>query len=495
MYYSINKGVPNYLTVSINIDTLIKECASDQELLKEEIKRLRNWYTNNTSRIMGYTKSQHGFFGELVTSCAFNTSRNDIYVSPNVFLFKLKEILGVKNPSMNFSDLCLKKDLKDRYEVLRNIKTPEELKNEFPLIYEDYKLSIRGYAELCRIDSLVALTSDPELKDQLKEKWKIFKRYGLHSNFERFMDKQCYAYRNYIERRTFIDSFCYKNAVQLSEFQGLDKEKFEMYLADKYLSLAFSTDNMDIKQKSIYYVATYIREVKSSDVAINNDAGEAVTFRKILNRYKKLLRGNNMLRPIDERREKFIGYNIRYVTNYLIQNYGSSVSWTIVPAGEEDMEETKKKVINKLNNYYLHLPIKERKKRINERYELYERKVSFFEGTDYILKIYGVSKFDGYVAFVYPNGEILLERFFSDYSQCMPAIGEAVYNLNIYNFEDLSKFNKLQLIREKSCKRIMHGNRFEKEAQAVIDLPATDKVRDDVQAFVLKFQPKKNNQF
>ena len=106
-----------------------------------------------------------------------------------------------------------------------------------------------------------------------------------------------------------------------------------------------------------------------------------------------------------------------------------------------------------------------------------------------------MSQFDGYVAFVYVNGEILLERFFSDYSQCMPATGEAIYNLNIYNFEDLSKFNKLQLIREKSCKRIMHGNRFEKEAQAVIDLPATDKVRDDVQAFVLKFQPKKNNQF
>ena len=102
-----------------------------------------------------------------------------------------------------------------------------------------------------------------------------------------------------------------------------------------------------------------------------------------------------------------------------------------------------------------------------------------------------MSQFDGYVAFVYPNGEILLERFFSDYSQCMPATGEAIYNLNIYNFEDLSKFSKLQLIRDKACKRILHGPTFEKQAQSIIDRPVKPGVEKDVEEFVLKFKPKK----
>ena len=110
------------------------------------------------------------------------------------------------------------------------------------------------------------------------------------------------------------------------------------------------------------------------------------------------------------------------------------------------------------------------------------------------LKIYGVSKFDGYVAYVYPNGEILLERFFADYAECIPATGEAVYNLNIYNFEEMSKYSKLELIRNKSAKRILHCASFERLAQAVVDKPVTPEVKADVEQFILKFRPKKNDQ-
>lgn len=491
MFYSINKGVPNYLTVPINIDTLVKECASDSELFYEEMKQVRNWFTSGVVDIMGYAKSQHGFFGYLATRCTYKNSRNDMYVSPDKFLWKLKEILGVKNPSMDFNDLDLRQQLRDRVAVLRDIKTPEELENEFPLIYEDYKLSIRGYGELCRIDDEVEATGDMDLREMSRKKWKTFKSYGLHSKFDYFIAKQVTAYRNYVERRTFIEGMCYRNPLDLNNFKGLDKDKFELYLADKYLSIAFSTNNMDIKQKCVYYVATYIREVKISDLSIKNDEGVEVTFRKLVNRYKKLLRENQVLKPIDERRSRFEGYNIKHVANHLIKYYGSSVSWTIVPNGEEDDDELKQKIAENLNSHYRHLPLEERRKRILEKYNMYERKVSFFEGTGYILKIYGMSQFDGYVAFVYPNGEILLERFFSDYSQCMPATGEAIYNLNIYNFEELSKFSKLQLIRDKACKRILHGETFEKQAQAIIDRPIKDGVQDDVEAFVLKFKPKK----
>ena len=140
MFYSINKGVPNYLTIPLNVDVLVNECASDTELLREEMRRVRNAFTANVIDIMGFAKSQHAFFGYLATRCTYKTSRNDMFVSPDKFLWKLKEILGVKDPSLDFNDYELKAKMKARVEVLKSIPTPEELKVEFPLIYEDYRL-------------------------------------------------------------------------------------------------------------------------------------------------------------------------------------------------------------------------------------------------------------------------------------------------------------------------------------------------------------------
>jgi hypothetical protein len=119
---------------------------------------------------------------------------------------------------------------------------------------------------------------------------------------------------------------------------------------------------------------------------------------------------------------------------------------------------------------------------------MYERKINFFENTKYSFKIYGVSEFDGYVAYVYPNGEILLERFFSDYTECMPASGEAIYNLNIYNFEDKSKFSKTVLMKDSEVGRIIHSKTFEAQARKIIEREATEEVKNDVDAFIKKFK-------
>ena len=301
------------------------------------------------------------------------------------------------------------------------------------------------------------------------------------------MSKQCTMYRNFVERRQFIEGLSFKNPLDFNNFQGLDKDKFELYLADKYLTIAFTSKTLEEKQNALYYVTAYIRQTKASAISIKNDNGEEVTFRKLLNRYRKLLKFNNKLKPVDEPRERFKGYNIKHVINHINKYFGSQVSWTIVPNGEDDVEN-KDDVIRVLNRHYSYLPDEERKKIIFKRYELYERKINFFENTNYVFKIYGVSEFDGYVAYIYPNGEILLERFFTDYTECMPASGEAIYNLNIYNFEDKSKLSKMVLMNDPEVKRIIHCPTFEAQAQKIIDREATEEVRSDVDSFVKKFK-------
>ena len=59
----------------------------------------------------------------------------------------------------------------------------------------------------------------------------------------------------------------------------------------------------------------------------------------------------------------------------------------------------------------------------------------------------------------------------------------------------MSKYSKLELIRSKGAKRIMHGPSFEKLAQEVVDRPESPEVKKDVEQFVLKFRPKKNDQW
>ena len=146
-------------------------------------------------------------------------------------------------------------------------------------------------------------------------------------------------------------------------------------------------------------------------------------------------------------------------------------------------------VVQVLNRHYSHLSDEERRVIVTKKYELYERKINFFEKTNYVFKLYGVSEFDGYVAYVYENGEILLEKYFSDYTECMPASGDAIYNLNIYNFEDKSKMSKIALMKDSSVKRIIHCATFEEQAKKIIEKEAATDVSSDVDAFVLKFKP------
>lgn len=486
MYLAVNKGVPNYLTVPININTIINECASDKALLLSEMKAIRNKFQDDIISIIGYSKAQYYFFDELCTRTKFKDALNDVYISPYPFFIKLKKILGIDNPSLDFNDLMLRNEMRVKVEELKTIRTPEELKEKFPLIHEDYELSIKGYDKICYLEAERDRTGDSVIREKCRNTWKKFKGYGLHSIFNRFMEKQCVMYRNFVERRQFIEGLCFKNPLDFDNFKGLDKDKFEMYLADKYLDIAIHATELKDKQNALYYVTAYIRQTKASTLSIKNDNGEEVTFRKLLNKYRKLLKNNTKLKPVDEPREKFKGYNVNHVINHINKYFGAQVSWTIVPNGDDDVDK-KDEVVQVLNRRYSHLPDEERKKIIFKKYEMYERKINFFENTNYVFKIYGIGEFDGYVAYVYGNGEILLERFFSDYTECMPASGEAIYNLNIYNFEEKSKFSKAVLMKDPEIKRIIHCPTFEEQARKIVEGESIELTPGDVDAFVLKF--------
>ncbi len=141
----------------------------------------------------------------------------------------------------------------------------------------------------------------------------------------------------------------------------------------------------------------------------------------------------------------------------IVELYNSDIklNWQFLPKGEKI----------KRNNDVAKVPIvgvsKEKSKEdilseVNERINLLES--SNYLGTP----IKGLNTFSGYYAFIYPNGNIILEKFWENENTLNPAINCATYVMNIDNFIEMSKLPKINLIEyiktlpEISVKRIFH---------------------------------------
>lgn len=132
-----------------------------------------------------------------------------------------------------------------------------------------------------------------------------------------------------------------------------------------------------------------------------------------------------------------------------------TAAWEFLPKGEKiqkgNISDSKQQISIKLKKDKSML-IEE----VNERIEI-------LENSGYLLSpIVGLDTFSGYYAFVYPNGKVILEKFWENGDVKIPADGCATYVMSIDNFVDLSKMPKLALIEyiksfpEIGVKRIFH---------------------------------------
>ncbi len=495
MHTSINKGVPCFMPIELKIETLAKECCANQDQFEKEISLIAELYRNNILEVANYTKAKETFLESFLIRTDYKTSKSTIHISPITFIEKLKSILGVSNPSVDFNDRNLAKELMDRVNILGKITTPEELKNQFPEIYSDYKLSHTSLRQIERYrkskqEKLNNPETKSEVQDNLDRQYRLYHSFALSPDFNTFISKQFILYRNLVVRRQFIEGNSNRTSLDLSMFEGLDKEKFELYVADKYLTKAIESENDYEKQQYLFYVTTFIRENKTSTVKIHNDDGKEISLSSLMRRYRKLFRTNPLLRPIDEPREHFENYHIRHVENHVKKYFFTGVNWQIVPPGVKD-DELDDKVIDSLNRRYNYLSPQERERKIIERFAIYERKKAFFDRSNYLYKIYGTNSFNGYIAYVYENGEVLMEKFFDDYAQCLPTKGEAIYNVQVTDFETLSKMSKLVLIKDKRCKRIIHTGNWEEKGQAILDKPSTPETKDAAKQLILRLKTQK----
>ena len=134
MFNAINKGVPSYIPIEISIKTLIEQCASDAEQLRDEFTLVSQLYKEHIIKTNDFTKANEDFLVSLRTKTDYKTAQTNLFISPINYLQRLKQILNISNPSTDYNDLDLRKEMLDKVEELKRISTPEELQSKFPEI-------------------------------------------------------------------------------------------------------------------------------------------------------------------------------------------------------------------------------------------------------------------------------------------------------------------------------------------------------------------------
>lgn len=132
----------------------------------------------------------------------------------------------------------------------------------------------------------------------------------------------------------------------------------------------------------------------------------------------------------------------------------TQVNWEFLPEGEGIKKSQKS-----TNSVNKEINKKDKEVLINET----NLRIGILENSGFLGRpIKGLNTFAGYYAFIYPNGKVILEKFWENEETMNPAVGSATYVMNIDNFIEMSKISRLNLIEyiktlpEVGVKRIFH---------------------------------------
>jgi len=155
------------------------------------------------------------------------------------------------------------------------------------------------------------------------------------------------------------------------------------------------------------------------------------------------------------------------------------VNWEFLPEGEGIKKGNLKKTAS-TNDKKIDDNKEELINEVNLRIDILEN--SGFIGS--IVK--GINTFTGYYAFIYANGTVILEKFWENVDEMIPAIGCATYVMNIDNFLEMSKISKVKLIEyikllpNVGVKRIFHTSINNWQRNLYNEINGTYRVEDAI---------------
>lgn len=451
----VKSQIPLYL--------LVECCANDDR----KSKYYRDIYHANNRlvhEIFRYQKFNYDFARQL--SCT-NTGEEVIgFIGPSYedFIESVCIFLGVSRKGIKDENELTKK-LNERIELLRSITEKRDLKKEFPYIYNDY---IEGKKFFNQIQEIKQDESKEDVYNELNH---YYYSCALKKGFPQFIETQVELYTRFVNKREEYRKLIEQRNYNDYLMKYFDKDKIALLSAYYFIEQSKKTDDEEEKRKCLKVVEKYLKSSYDKKKVLRYSTYQIDIFILVKNYLKEKYNKDIDLTQIR---------SIEELLQLVDKMKEDSVDWVIIPGGTD-----LSRVGTTSSTSYRQLPLPEveleRLRRVGR------IKNEYYESTNYLAKVLGLMKYRGYVAYIYENGEILIDR---EYIEDSPrsATGCAIYNLRVEDFETLSKLDKTHLMHNKKVKRIIHSGDWKKKTNEIISQQGTQEDLDKAKLLIRRLQ-------
>lgn len=488
----IAKGVPITTPIAILSNDLYELTNDKKRLISkvdEEFKKYLNYLNSN------FKSNDVELFSSLCIASDSETLDKHLYFSVGGFISSLLYNLNVDNAcnkgitNNQFAVDEFKKryaaKIKKRIGRLSAVTSENSLRKEFPFLYNKYyELKTKIYDVLKPIiemidDKNTSLINKARMKAEVR---RSLLKYGIDTDLEELLEEgrnfsvksfcKSYAetFNDYFEHIDEITEYLSSHPLDINEL-GIEPEKLELYIASISMKICEHADK-DIRQKYLYFVTTYFNSnkerktsttpqirvgIQKNDYIKYKKSGKLITPKDLYLRYREFISQHPEIQVIDLSKFNFEGMNILEVERFLFEYLKElQANWEILPEGELDEE-----IVRAIRNSGRNLPEEEREKHKEYLMNLLVEKKELYGSTDPFFRIRGKDTFDGYVGFIYPNGKVILDKFYENAELGKLADGEAIYVMNVEDFYRLSQYSKSTLIKDSRVLRFYHAGAWQ----------------------------------
>lgn len=435
-------------TVSLSLETLLRECSLNHNLDWDHLAHFSLVNRENIHQAFKYRKFNEDFTSRLACYNDGTYIIGTISPSYDEFLDKLLTILNIKHNGKIEDNDELTKKMQKRLEVLRNIETEGDLLLEFPLLFKDLNDGRKYYRDLQKLRKQEKISDDRYVSGE-----HYYYSCALKRSLKNFIDTQSVMYERYINDRKELkrlqESTSYNSYIR----KNFDIDKLYMYTMHEYLRACESSQNRAEIKKYIGLIERYLASNCDKSCSITTDEGIKIDINNIKARL------NNIKR--------------------VIAVDSSVVNWVLIPEG---------KTYKKAKQHGTRT-ISINQEELQQLKSLGERKTAFYESTPYVAKAIGLKRYKGYVAYIYENGEVILDREY-DHIHPKQMKDNAIYNIKIEDFETLTKLDKQILVRISRVGRIYHRRNWCDKVKKIIERPATEQEKEKTKQLVKRLKEK-----
>ena len=420
--------------VHISLLDLINKCSNGKKTNEEIFNDFSKFNRENIHEVFKYKKFNYDFTDYLTI---YKDEENDdilgiIRPCYREFLATILRFLNVKGNRIDDEELT--KDLLNQIEKLKGITTTTDLKNEFPYLFDDLITGRKYMNEVRKKDK----KESQELKD-------YFYSCAMKESLNGFTETQSEAYRRYVTDRYKFGSKTLRTSYNEYIKENFDINKVAMYIADLYLNICESTDDLSIIDKYFKTLVKYEESNYDKHVYVKTKDNEE------MNACYFELRMISLRKRIRELRNVKVNWDITQPSKS-VKKVKESQRTMITSKGIENI----KKIAN--------------------------AKEKFYSNHEPRLIVTGIKGLKGYIAYVYKNGEVILDKE-PNYPK-----NAAMYHIKVIDFDELTKLGNQELKAHPKAEYIQHRKGWEEIIEKIITRKATPQEEEAVNEFKKKHQ-------